>query len=274
MKQVHHPAKGDHWPDQQQLAAVEGGEVTETQITLKDAHSADQQQRDQCQIAEEPHGTAGDGSQSGDAQILAEVIVAQALHPLDFCILDHECLDHRSIGEVFLGVNRDSGEHLLCTHRLPMHLRSDHPDSDGEKAQWDQRIQGQLPVDLDHHRQSKDESEGGLNRVHHCRPEDHSHRFDITGESTHQITGVGLRIERSIETGDMLIELVAKLLLDATAGGDHRLPGPEGCQAADQDCAHHRQGNRTNQVDADPRLQLLNGQTHQTWHCYLGETRQ
>ena len=72
----------------------------------------------------------------------------------------------------------------------------------------------------------------------------------------------------------MLIELVAKLLLDATAGGDHRLPGPEGCQATDQDCAHHRQGNRTDQVDADPRLQFLNGQTHQTGHCHLGETRQ
>ena len=230
LKQVHHPAKGDHRPGQHREIHAERDEGAHRDSAPDREHAAQPQNHHCAEPAEERKEWIERSPEAHQRHVEREVFVvdlseAGNLRPF----LAIRANDARA-AQILLRTGRERGEMLL--HRLEAVVNSlAHTDRERRKHQQrQQRQQGQLDVDPQHENEREKSAGDRIGEIHHRRANGHPDGAQVVRQARHDVAGAGVCKVGRVERLQMYEQVIPEVVLDPAAHAVYELAHsvPEG----------------------------------------------
>jgi hypothetical protein len=249
-------AERAHRRDQHQQVRVEGREVAGGEVLVDDPAAADDEDRGEAEVRQEPDEGLIEGAQAVGVHRLVEHPGHRMAEAQELARLGGERLHHAHARDVLLGLRRQLGDALLdLLQRRPRALPVARGDHDHERHRQ-QRERRQRRVLGEHRHRGEQDGQPALRDPHETVAEEEADRLQVDGRARHQLPGLLAIEEAELERLQVAVETVAQVVLDGErdAAGDD--PARDGEAEAQQPGTDHGEAEQIQRV-AVARVDLV-----------------
>ena len=180
------------------------------------------------------------------------------MEPVVRCALLPEGLEDADAGDVLLHKTRKAALLLLDPLALGVDRAGNPVDGPGHQGQRQQRKEGELHIDVQHHSDHQQDEDEQVERVHQGRTQVHPHLADVLGDSVHQVPRVMRFVESRVQPLVMVEDARLQVKLHMPGEDDDGLARKKQKHPFDEERHHVKQRLETGHP-AHPAVNILAG---------------